>query len=131
MKDFNLWNESKKQLDSMTGEVFAHPREIWWCSLGLNIGAEVNGKNDNFERPVLVLRVYNTDTMLVLPITTKSKDDKFHYKISLNQDASSVKTVYAKLTQLRVISNKRLLRKVNILDKELFEDLKIHLKKFV
>ena len=75
-KDFDKWNETKKIFEKEDREVFAHPREIWWCSLGLNLGAETDGKNDNFERPVLILSVYNKETMLVLPITSKPKNDK-------------------------------------------------------
>ena len=118
-KDFDSWNKIKKELNSHDIDRFAHPREIWWCSLGINIGAEIDGKNDNFERTIIVLKVYNKETLLVLPITTKIKDDKFHHKIQTEQ-----KTVWVKLTQPRVVSSKRLLRKVDILSEDKFETLK-------
>ena len=38
-----------KNLDS----VYFRERQIWWASVGQNIGVESNGKNANFERPVL------------------------------------------------------------------------------
>ncbi len=69
-KDFDTWNKMKKELNRLPIDRFAHAREIWWCSLGLNVGAEIDGKNENFERPVIVLKVYNVETMLVLPITS-------------------------------------------------------------
>lgn len=72
-KDFDRWNEEKKRLHSDSRLVYAYPREIWWCALGVNIGAEIDGKNENFERPVLVMRIYNKDTLFVLPITTREK----------------------------------------------------------
>ena len=119
MKDFDLWNKTKKALEQGKINKYVHPREIWWCSLGLNLGAEIDGKNENFERPVIVMKVYNRETMIVLPITTKQKDDKFHHKIQTPE-----KIVWVKLTQVRVISNKRLLRKVDVLDEHSFEELK-------
>lgn len=118
-KDFDIWNNLKKNLEKQTRETYAYPREIWWCSLGINLGAEMDGKNENFERPVIVMRVYNKETMVVLPLTTKPRDDKFHHKIKTEE-----KTVWAKLTQSRVISNKRLLRKVDVLDEQSFNLLK-------
>jgi mRNA interferase MazF len=118
-KDFDKWNLVKKSLDARDKKVFAHPREIWWCSLGLNIGAETDGKNDNFERPVIILKVYNKETMLVLPITSKERDDPFHHKIE-----TSEKTGWVKLTQPRVISTKRLVRKVAMLPEADFDALK-------
>jgi len=103
----------------MKGRAYAHPREIWWCSLGLNIGAEIDGKNESFERPVIVVKVYNKETLLVLPVTGKQKDDRFHFKIQTEGKIS-----WAKLTQVRVISNKRLLRKVDVLAEDQFDALK-------
>jgi len=80
-KEFDAWLVAKKKIHHVRSGAFAHPREIWWCSLGINIGAETDGKNENFERPILVFKVYNTETMLVFPITSKQKDDPFHFTI--------------------------------------------------
>ena len=126
MKDFDSWNSLKKKLDKRHIDAFAYPREIWWCSLGTNVGAEIDGKNENFERPVIVIKVYNKETMLILPITGKEKKDKFHHEIKTEQ-----KTVWVKLTQPKVISNKRLLRKVDILGEKEFEELKSAWKKSI
>ena len=60
MKDFDNWNKEKKILESTANETLVfHEREIWWCSIGLNVGDEQDGKNDYFERPVLVIRKFN------------------------------------------------------------------------
>ncbi len=117
-ESFDQWNILKKQLDETGRVFFVHPREIWWCSLGVNIGAEIDGKNENFERPVIVMKVYNRESLIVLPLTTKEKNDEFHHKIETEN-----KVVWAKLTQTRVISTKRLFRKVDILNQELFDKL--------
>jgi len=127
-KEFDAWNLQKKNLGDPEKKAYAHPREVWWCALGVNVGAEVDGKNENFERPVLVLRVYNKETMLVLPITSKEKLDDFHHKIRIqakNRNSVTgeeyVKSVWIKLTQARVISNNRLLRKVDVVQQEEFD----------
>ena len=118
-KNFDKWNKSKKGLENVPITKYVHPKEVWWCALGLNLGAEIDGKNENFERPVIVMKVYNKETMVVLPITTKQKDDEFHYKIQ-----TEGKIVWVKLTQVRVISSKRLLRKVAMLEETMFNELK-------
>jgi len=125
-KDFDEWNSIKKGIDAMSRRVFAHPREVWWCALGVNVGVEVDGKHGNFERPVLIVRVYNKHSMLVLPITTKEKRDGFHTAVRLvvrnaGTGAEVTRDVYVKLTQARVISTQRLLRKVDMLEKSMFE----------
>ena len=132
-KDFNKWNNLKKIFEKETRKFFAHPREIWWCSLGLNLGAEIDGKNDGFERPVLVANVYNKETMFVLPITSKEKNDKFHYKIFVKMKNVKIgkyeeRPVWVKLTQSRVISNKRLLRKIDLISIDDFDKIMLVFK---
>ena len=55
MKDFNNQNEKKIKIDSKIK--YGHPkeREIWWCSVGLNVGTEIYGKGEDFARPVLII----------------------------------------------------------------------------
>lgn len=56
-KDFDKWSRNKKLLEEHAyAQLSFHEREIWWCSLGLNLGDEQDGKHQDFERPVLVLR---------------------------------------------------------------------------
>lgn len=124
IKDFYSWIKLKKELDNSNRKPFAHIREVWWCSLGVNIGAEADGKNENFERPCIVLKVYNTESLLILPLTSKVKEDKFHFKIEVKNKLGEIKLVYVKLTQPRIISSKRLIRKVDTVDKEVFQDIK-------
>lgn len=42
-KDFDKWNTVKKGVDRNGLPKLYHTREIWWCSLGVNIGFEQNG----------------------------------------------------------------------------------------
>ncbi len=118
VKEFDRWNVEKKRIHDRVSAPFAYPREIWWCSFGANVGAEIDGKNENFERPALIVRVYNKETMLVLPITSREKEDKFHIAIEV-----PVGTVWVVLTQVRVVSSKRLLRKLGVLSSEVFSNV--------
>lgn len=135
VKDFDQWNREKKQIDEKDRLVFGYPREVWWCSIGLNIGVEIDGKNENFERPVVIMRVYNKETMLVLPTTGKEIKNKFHFSIEVDAKRPGTgelykRTVHVKLTQARVISNKRLLRKVDIIPESVFKKLQSAFKLF-
>ncbi len=118
-KEFDKWSTLKKEIERTSVKKFAHAREVWWCSLGINIGAEIDGKNENFERPVIVMKVYNKETLLVLPITSKEKKDKFHHRVETTQ-----KITWVKLTQTRLISTKRLLRKIDVIGEKEFFALK-------
>ncbi len=65
---FNEWNNLKISIHK--SESFSYPqvRDIWWVNLGQNIGVEINGKNHRFERPVVVIKVFNNLGLLVAPL---------------------------------------------------------------
>ncbi len=125
-KTFDQWNILKQKIHTSKLRAFAHAREVWWCSLGINIGSEMDRKHENFERPVLILRVYNKEMLLVLPITSKEREDPFHQKV-----ISHGRVVWISLTQIRVVSSKRLLRKVDVITKEEFSKVKTALMNFL
>ncbi len=82
-KDFNTWNKKKKVLDDnkIKYSFFYHEREIWWTSIGLNIGVETDGKNDSFERPVLIIKKFNKDMFWGIPLTSHKKEGIFFLKL--------------------------------------------------
>jgi tRNA1(Val) A37 N6-methylase TrmN6 len=41
-KDFDTWNTRKKTIDFSSKNPPYLERDIWWCSLGVNIGFEEN-----------------------------------------------------------------------------------------
>ncbi len=135
-KDFDGWNQFKKNLEKNQRLVYAHPREVWWCSLGVNLGVEIDGKNNNYERPGVVVKVHNKHSLVILPTTTEFKDDPFHFEIKVLARGKQVgflgqRSVWVKLTQARTISNKRLLRKVDVLEEAVFENLREEYKKYI
>jgi hypothetical protein len=44
-KDFPGWHRHKEQLHAQHQTPTFQEREIWWCSVGVNIGHEMDGKN--------------------------------------------------------------------------------------
>ena len=47
MKNFDDWNKIKKDIEKSKIDKVFHTQEIWWCSIGINIGFEEDGKNNN------------------------------------------------------------------------------------
>ena len=72
------------------GERYFHEREIWWASIGANIGFEQNGKNENYERPVLIIKKFNKEIFWGLPLTSKEKSGKYYFATEYNQRKSFV-----------------------------------------
>ncbi len=84
--------------------------------IGLNIGVEEDGKNNNFERPVLIIKKFNEKMMFCIPLTTQVKESKYMAIYELKGLKYG-----AKLSQMKLIDSKRLIRKVDVLDLEQFK----------
>lgn len=124
-KDFDKWNEEKKNVDkrNIDAGLFYNPREIWWCSLGINVGVETDGKHENFERPILVLRKFNKYMFWGIPMTSQESQGDFHQEINYEGGKS-----WAMLSQIKTISTKRLLRKITTISEFQFNFLRGKLK---
>lgn len=116
----------KKLTDDKRVNFDVHEREIWWMSFGINVGVEIDGKNEYFDRPALVLRKFNRQMVWILPTTQQVKDERFYEKFSFGSD-----TFYIVLTQIRTVSTKRFLRKIGMLSQADFDKIKIRVIDFV
>ena len=124
MKDYTNWHKLKTNIENNGQEKKFHEREIWWCSLGENLGFEEDGKNEKFERPVLVLRKFNSGMFFGLPLTSKKKKDIFHSSFILeilnDKNELEEKESFAILSQLRLFSSKRMIRRIVIINENTF-----------
>jgi len=126
IKNFDGWNIKKKSLDKKNRVLYCYEREIWWCSLGVNIGYEEDGKNKNFERPVLILKTFPQNLLLTIPLTTANRVGRYYY----NWENEAFVSTFI-LSQIKLISGKRLIRKIKILPKEHFNKIKEEILKFL
>lgn len=120
MKDFTQWHEQKEKVDSSFDRRYYQEREVWWCRIGLNVGNEQNGKGDNYERPVLVYKKFNSKIFLGLPLTSQVHEGKFYHEVMV---ANSPKG-YAILSQIRLFDAKRLINRIGVVEKEHYSTIK-------
>ena len=107
-KDFDKWNSLKKGLHKSDKTPFYHEREIWWCSLGVNIGFEQDGTGSNFDRPVLILKGFNKESFFGVALTGRKRTEKYYYYLGKveGREASVI------LSQARTLATNRLIRKI-------------------
>ena len=122
MKDFDKWNAVKKATDAADeeGRLFFRDGDIWWVRLGVNIGYETDGKNQEFTRPVLILKKYNQYSFLAVPLTTARKPNPYRLPIGTVDG----KEACATLSQLRNIDSKRLVKKLAHVDDNILDAIK-------
>ena len=122
IKRFADWIKIKVRLHVLPKGAYFKAGEIWWASVGRNVGVESNGKNKGFERPILILKKFNKSMLLAIPVSTKIKEDQ-HKVIFMNGN----KKYSTNLSQMRVLDSKRLLRMVaKISNSDLTEVKKVY-----
>jgi mRNA interferase MazF len=126
IKDFEGWNRLKQKLDVLHKPPFFNEREIWWCSLGVNVGFEVYGKGSIYTRPVLILKKLGKYSFLGVPLTSKRKDRPYHYPVSFAGVEGS-----ALIGQIRMMDNKRLSEMMGTLGRKQFEAVRTSVKDMI
>jgi len=119
LQRFVEWTKIKVRLHVKEDSPYFHEGEMWWVCLGSNIGYEEDGKNAQFERPVLVLRKFNKHMFWAIPITSRVQNTFFHYKFKHNDNINALH-----LTQLKLLSSNRLLRKLGPFPKDNFTEVR-------
>lgn len=114
-KDFDRWNENKKRIDADVNGAHCHEREIWWCSIGVNVGSEQHSQADDFSRPVVIVRRFTRDIFWGIPLTTKTKKLPFRIQLELGGIAND-----ALILQMRVYDRKRLVRQIGVVPRDVF-----------
>jgi len=102
-KDYEVWHNIKRNLHNKKARPFFHEGEVWFCSLGENIGFEEDGRGQNYLRPVIIVRKFNKEVCWGVPLTKSKRSSQYYYSFNLNS-----KTSTAILSQLRLIDCKRL-----------------------
>jgi len=127
-KDFDNWNGFKKKLENNQYFRGFGEREIWWCHFGVNVGDEQNGKNEEFTRPVLVLRKFNHSVFLGIPLTTKRKNHPLYHPIIIKGKEGA-----AILSQIKLLSVKRLKdgAKIAKISETIFKEIKRKVKDMI
>lgn len=113
------WCRLKITLWEKQSKIIFKQGDIWWCSLGMNLGEEMFGKGEKFTRPVLVFRKFTSNSFLGLPLTMQKKEGSWYVKITIRGDNR-----WIMLNQARVIDKKRLTNRIGALDDNDFQKVK-------
>ncbi len=125
IKRFLEWIGLKERLHAKIQKApYVNEGEIWWASIGENVGFEINGKSNLFTRPVIIYRKLTHAYYLVVPATTKHRTGNWY--IQYRQGGIDA---IACLQHVRTIDYRRLKSKIGELDRLDFEKIKEGFKK--
>ena len=120
MKRFFEWIGLKEKLHETAHKPpLVSEGDIWWASVGENVGSEINGKSDLFSRPVVIYKKLSHGFYFVVPTTTQERTGTWF--VAFRQQE---KKMVACLHQARSIDHRRLSSKLGTIDDEDFERVK-------
>ena len=127
-KNHKKWLPVKENLDLEKSQVKHYYRngEIRWAALGVNIGNEIDGKGDQFLRPVLILEKLSPGLYFVLPLSTKLKDISCYIQIETPGQKVSIC-----LNQAKTLSEKRIFGRISKVGKIKFDFIKESFRKYI
>ena len=106
-KSFQDWFVEKERIHNKhldyANNVYYREGEIYWVSLGKNIGFEEDGKGRLFTRPVLIVRGISRTLFFGVPLTSKPKVGDFYFSFKFHGNIS-----YGMISQMRSFDSSRI-----------------------
>ncbi len=125
MKRFLPWIGLKQRLhEAAQKPPLVSEGDIWWASIGENVGSEINGKSDLFSRPAVIYKKLAHGFYFVIPTTTQQRTGSWFVHFRQRN-----KAMVACLHQARAIDYRRLSSKLGTLDDEDLERVKAGFRK--
>lgn len=118
-KDFDECNKVKKKLDAKSKMILFKEGEIWWLSIGLNVGEEIYGKGKIYSRPVLVLKKISHQSCVVIPLSTQSKEGNRYFEFDIHN-----KRQIALIHQIKLVSTQRFIKRLATVPKKDFVEIR-------
>lgn len=110
-KEFQKWHNKKSVIDQIERRPFFHEGEIWWCTLGVNVGFEQDGGGEDYLRPVIIYKKFNNEVFWAIPLTHTDKKTKYYFQLTKEGDSP---TSTAILSQIRLVDARRLSHKLEL-----------------
>lgn len=111
-KNFKKWMKVKEQINNDNKPRSIKEGDVWWSSIGENVGNEICGKGDEYLRPVLVFRKLNDNNFWAIPFTSKRHTGDWYVTFNFNN-----REQVAVVSQIQNMSTARLRRKIGQLSK--------------
>ena len=97
--------------------------DVWWAAVGENVGVEIDGKNEKYSRPVVVLKKHGRLCFTGVPLTSKEHKGSWYVSFEFQN-----KTQTAILIQTKLFDVKRLYERIGRIPNS---DLKMIREKYI
>lgn len=120
MHGLSDWMLVKERLNNLNhAPPLVSEGDMWWASIGLNVGAEIHGKSRLFSRPVVIYKKLSHSFYLVIPTTTVTHTGSWYVPFN-HQGRIEIACIH----QARTIDYRRLSNKLGTVSNADFDSIK-------
>lgn len=124
---FDKWNGVKKGIESKKIKINIKEKNIYFLSIGQNVGSESYGKGEKFLRPVLVYKKFGSNYFLGIPLTSKIKEGSYYFVFNRSQKKQNT----AMLNQMKTFDAKRVVSHGGKISNNTYNNLKKQVEKLL
>ncbi|MBR3322210.1 type II toxin-antitoxin system PemK/MazF family toxin [Candidatus Saccharibacteria bacterium] len=124
--DFAEWMDIKDKIQKGAVVTKFSEGQIWWAALGKNIGVEINGKHEDYSRPVVIFKKMSHLCFWAIPLTSQPHSGTWYTEFDFRG-----KREYVVLSQMRMMSVSRLYNRMGKLSTGDFKKIKVGFKKLL
>ena len=125
-KDYTGWMSIKSSLNRSGKVTNFSEGQIWWAAIGKNIGVEIDGKHDDYSRPVVIFKKLSRLCFFAIPLTSQPHTGSWYVDFVFKG-----KQQYAVLSQIRIMSVSRLYNRMGKLSAGDYKKIKTGFKKII
>ena len=96
-KNYKKWMGIKSGINNKNGHWRIGEGDVVWAAVGENVGVEIDGKNDRFSRPVIVLRKHSERCFTGIPLTSKRHKGSWYVSFVFQNRIQTAVLVQARL----------------------------------
>lgn len=124
--EFLEWMELKDKIHKGGAITKFSEGQIWWAAIGKNVGVEINGKHEDYSRPVVIFKKLSSLCFLAIPLTSQPHSGTWYTEFNFRG-----KQEFAVLSQVRMLGVSRLYNRMGKLSAGDFKKIKAGFKKLI
>jgi len=101
MKDYKDWMRVKTLINNEAPIRSIKEGDVWWAAMGENVGVELDGKNEKYSRPVVVLKKHGKFCFTGVPLTSREHDGSWYVSFEFQMKKQTAVLLQTKLFDVR------------------------------
>ena len=106
MKNYHKWMAVKSKVNNSEKVRKINEGDVVWVAIGENVGVEIDGKNEKYSRPVIILKKHNNLCFTGVPLTSQSHKGTWYVSFEFQGKKQTAVLVQTRLMDVHRVYNR-------------------------